>query len=124
MYFPQALVETGCADARQPANVLRSMQAAGHHTAADRGIPAGPAETGYSPGDIKPGAGPAQAHVLCRGAVGTAPGHQPGAADQIPTGEQPPLFDSQRERGATALARFAPVSPRVDSVCDQHRSEN
>jgi len=34
-------------------------------------------------------------NVLCCGAVGTTSGHQPGAAGEIPTGKQPPFFNSQ-----------------------------
>jgi hypothetical protein len=51
-------------------------------------------------------------------------GANPVPAGQIPTGEQPPFFNSQRGRGATAAARLTPVSARLDPVCDQHRSEN
>ena len=47
------------------------------------------------PGDIKPRVGFAQAHVFCCGAVGTTSGHQSGAAGEIPTGKQPPFFNSQ-----------------------------
>ena len=86
-------MEARCADAKQPPGVLWAVEAAGYHTAAGRGIPAGSGQE-CMPGDVKPGTGFAQAYVQHCGTMWTALGDESRPAGEVSAGEQLPLPDA------------------------------